>query len=330
MLALVCLFVGVTRIGVYLIERSNPAVGEFVEVNGTRMHHVHVRAGAAAELAPIVFIHGASGNLNDPMMALRSRLEGRAELLFLDRPGHGWSSRGDGNSTPALQAQTIVALMDELKIKDAIIVAHSFGGSVATTLALNHSDHVRGLLFLAPATHPWPGGATEWYYDLTVMPIVGRLFTETIALPAGLLRMKRGSACVFGPNHMPADYVEKAQIPLVLRPNVFRANSTDVAGLYDYVSTIASRYGEIKKPTIIITGDHDSVVLEEIHSKGLARDIKGSELVWVKGLGHKPDYIASDLAIMALEKLNGADRDLQAAARKLEIVLSELGPGQCQ
>jgi pimeloyl-ACP methyl ester carboxylesterase len=42
-----------------------------------------------------------------------------------------------------------------------------------------------------------------------------------------------------------------------------------------YVTRVAPRYPEIKAPTVIITGDSDSVVLAHIHSEGLARDIEG-------------------------------------------------------
>ena len=69
---------------------------------------------------------------------------------------------------------------------------------------------------------------------------------------------------------------------------------------------------------MIITGDTDDIVLEELHSKGLARDIAGSELVWIHNLGHKPDYIATDLVVAAIEKLAGKPRDLQAMARQVE------------
>ena len=84
------------------------------------------------------------------------------------------------------------------------------------------------------------------------------------------------------------------------QPVEFRANATDVAGLLDYVTRFAPRYREIAKPTVVITGDSDEIVLEEIHSKGLARDIAGSELVWIAGLGHKPDYIVTEIAIAGI------------------------------
>ena len=106
-------------------------------------------APAKPELPPIVFVHGASANLNDQMVPLRPLLEGRADLLFLDRPGHGWSARGPGNNeTPYGAGRTIAALMDHLGIGEAIIVGHSFGGSMAAAFALEHPEKTRGLVFL--------------------------------------------------------------------------------------------------------------------------------------------------------------------------------------
>ena len=81
-------------------------------------------------------------------------------------------------------------------------------------------------------------------------------------------------------------------------------------------SANAPRYKEIAAPTVVISGDADTVVYEEIHSLGLARDIPGAELVWVKNLGHKPDWIAPDLVVAAIEKLGGQPRDLQALGRR--------------
>ncbi len=308
----------VTRIGAWVIARRYPPAGTFTRVNGARVHFVHVAAPETADLPPIVFVHGASANLNDQMIPLRPLLEGRAELLFLDRPGHGWSERGTGNETPDGQADSIAALMERLGIENAIIVGHSFGGAVAAAFALRHAEKTRGLLFLSAATHPWPGGATSWYYSLTALPVIGWLFSETLALPGGVLRLNAATACVFAPNAVPDGYTEKAAIPLVLRPNAFHANAIDVAGLYDHVKKQALRYPEISAPTVVVSGDMDTVVAEHIHSTGLARDIEGAELVWVRNLGHKSDWIAADLAVSAIEKLGGKDVDLQAAASRVE------------
>ncbi len=332
LLSLLVVMAGVSRAGTWSIERNNPPVGSFLDIDGTILHYVHVPAPENPDLPPVVFIHGASANLLDQMVPLRPLLEGRAELLFVDRPGLGWSGRGPrANAGQSGQAAMIADLMEKLGISQAIIVGHSFGGSVAAAFALDHPGSTLGLVFLSAATHPWPGGDTSWYYKLTTVPLLGWLFSETVATPAGSLRMDAATTCVFAPNPVPEKYLERAQIPLVLRPRTFRANATDVEGLYRYALANASRYSLIKKPTVIISGDADTVVYEEIHSLGLARDIEGAELVWVKNLGHKPDWIAPDLVVAAIEKLGGKQVDLQQAAQTVEarIAGQNSGAGEC-
>ncbi|RRH94388.1 alpha/beta hydrolase [Mesorhizobium tamadayense] len=332
LIALVFALAGVTRAGAWLIERRNPPVGEFADIAGARIHYVHIPASEQADLPPVVFIHGASANLRDQMLPLKPLLEGRAEMLFLDRPGFGWSERGPGNNeTLAAQADTIAALMDRVGIEKAVIVGHSFGGAITAAFARRHPDKTRGLVFLAPVSHPWPGGATAWYYKLTAAPIVGRLFSETLAYPTGMLQIGDPTACVFSPNKVPDGYVGNASIPLVLRPRAFRANAIDVAQLYDYVRDASPGYREIKAPTVAISGDRDKVVYATIHSVGLERDIPGAELIWVRNLGHKPDWVAPDLVVGAIEKVAGAPVDLQALARTVEsrIVGDTQGAGRC-
>ena len=311
-----------TRVKAREIETLYPPSGEMIDVGGYKLHAVHVPRPADADLPPLVFIHGASGNLLDQSVPFRPRFEGRAEMLFIDRPGHGWSERGGtANATPDGQADAIAAAMKAKGISRAIIIGHSFGGAIAASFALAHPQMTAGLVFLAPATHSWPGGIA-WYYGLTQTPLVGPLFANTLALPAGLSRLESGSACVFAPNPKPDDYIARTAPALVLRPGAFRNNAIDVANLKPYVTRIAPRYTEIKSPTVIITGDSDSVVLAHIHSEGLARDIESAELVWIRNLGHKPDHVTTELAVRAIEKVAGLDVELEEAAAMAEESLA--------
>jgi pimeloyl-ACP methyl ester carboxylesterase len=311
------LALGFTAWKAHEIEQQFPNHGELLDVGGFRMNSLLIRA-ATPDLPPIVFIHGASGNLRDQETAFRSRLEGRADLLFVDRPGHGYSERGGHNNNfPEGQASAIAKLMEVRGIEKAIIVGHSFGGAIAASFAVYHPDKTAGLVFLSPATHPWPGGV-DWHYNVSSSPYTGWLFTRLVALPAGMVLLDKATHSVFSPNPRPTKYVVEGAPALVLRPANFRNNAKDVANLNDYVRRVAPLYRQITAPTVIITGDSDDIVAEEIHSRGLERDIAGSELVWIRGLGHKPDYIVPELAIAAMEKVAGFDRDLQAMARAAE------------
>ncbi|MDZ7823113.1 MAG: alpha/beta hydrolase [Ahrensia sp.] len=321
--AVLLLLAAVTRVGVWQIERSYPPVGSFKTVNKTKLHYVHIKASENADLPPIVFLHGASGNLLDQMAVYGEKLKSRADLIFIDRPGHGYSSRGlKSNAMPDGQAATIAALLDELGIDKAIIAGHSFGGVVTVSFALNHPNKTIGTVFMSPVSHAWPGGVT-WYYNLTSIPIIGRVFSETLALPAGLTRLVSGTACVFAPNEPTADYGKKTAVPLVLRPYHFRNNAVDVAGLYDYVVKTSPRYREIKTPSIIITGDKDTVVLPDVHSRGLNRDIENSELYFIQNMGHKPDHLAADMVVAALENIAGAKNDLALLRDQVQLRIAK-------
>ncbi len=151
MIALIAGLFGFTAWQAKSIERQYPNIGVLTDVGGFKMNAFHVPAGPNADLPPIVFIHGASGNLRDQEAAFLGPLRSRAELLFVDRPGHGYSERGGPeNAYPDGQARAIAKLLEAYGIKKAIIVGHSFGGAIVASFALNHPDKVIGSVFLAP------------------------------------------------------------------------------------------------------------------------------------------------------------------------------------
>ena len=168
-------------------------------VTGGRMHVLELGSSDGEEL-PVVLLHGASGNLEDMRLALGDELALRRHVILIDRPGHGWSDRpgGDRDAAPVRQAMLVAEVLDALNLKRAVIVSHSYAGSVATAFALAYPRRVAGLVLTAPVTHPWPGGIA-WYYSLASMPIIGTVFAHTFALPVGSLVLDTGSRGVFAP-----------------------------------------------------------------------------------------------------------------------------------
>ena len=285
------------------IEARYPPNGRFVEVSGGRLHYVEMDPGGTPE-ATILLLHGASGSSGDPIAALGERLSKRFRVIAVDRPGSGWSDRlRDDASSPAVQGRILRELLDQLGVKRAIVVGHSWAGALATNLALDHADAVAGLVLLSPATHPWPGGDISWYYTPMTWPIVGRLLPWTVTTGAGLALMNLTVASVFAPQQPPPGYIERSRIPLVLRPGTFRANAQDVAGFYEFVKAQAKRYGDIRAPTVIISGDADDIVWTHLHSRSLEREIPGAKLILLPGVGHMPHHVAKDVVLREIERL---------------------------
>lgn len=295
----VCL--GVTLAGTWAIERSHPPAGQFVEVDGGRLHIVLLgRPDAPA----VVLLHGASGNLGDMRLALGERLAQRYRVILIDRPGHGWSDRPDGgdDASPARQAALIHQALTKLGVDQAIVLGHSWSGAAATAYTLAYPEAVAGLVLLAPVTHRWPGGVA-WINNLVATPVIGPLVAHTFILPMGYFLISPGVAAVFTPEIPPPDYAEHTGLRMLLRPSEFIANAQDLAGLKAFVTAQAPRYGEIKAPVAIIAGAADRVVYTDIHSRAIAAMLPQARLTVLPGVGHMVQYTAADLAVRAIDDM---------------------------
>jgi pimeloyl-ACP methyl ester carboxylesterase len=304
LLSLFAVLVAGSLVGARWIAQAHPPAGRFVEVGGGRLHVVDIdeRAQRSDDDPPVVLLHGASGNLEDMRLALADRLKEHHRVILIDRPGHGWSEREADVTSPARQAVMVAEALERLDVGRAIVVAHSFAGSVATALALEDPGRVAGLVLIAPVLYPWSTGIA-WYYSLASTPIIGPLFAHTLAVPVGSLLMRPVVAVVFAPQEAPADYAERAATALVLRPQTFLANARDVAGLNAFVARQAPRYASIKTPTVIITGDRDTVVSPDIHARAFAAKLPHSKLVVLEGVGHMPHHVAPNRVVAAIDEV---------------------------
>jgi pimeloyl-ACP methyl ester carboxylesterase len=317
-LDLACLFLLVLGFFNVASAADRAAREERIDIGGYKISSVFLRAGAGKSLPPIVFLHGAGGNLYDPLLSFRERLEGRADLLFVDRPGQGGSDRGaPENAYPDGQADTVAALMRKRGIAKAIIVSHSYGGAVAASFALRHPDMVIGLVFMSPAVYSWSGGI-PWYYSVGSAPLSGWLFSGTFVPVLGNAFVDGATRGVFAPNPRPDNYVADSRARRILAPRAFHSTAVDVANLKAWAKKTSPLYKRIKAPTIIVTGDADKVVNPQEQARHLARDIPGARLFSIHNLGHKSDYVAGDLAVAAIETLAGEKRNLPRIARRIE------------
>ena len=60
---------------------------------------------------------------------------------------------------------------------------------------------------------------------------------------------------------------------------------------------------EITAPTVIITGDRDTIVSPDIHSRALAATLPHAKLIVLPGVGHAVQHVAADLVVAETERL---------------------------
>lgn len=293
-----------TLIKVRQIRHRFQPDGRLFETDGVSLHYHFYPLPEEDQSAPVlVFLHGASGNAYDMKLAFLEALRGRHSLLFIDRPGLGFSSSSnDRSDLPDGQAEAIARLLEELGIETAIVVGHSLGSAVTAALGIAAPGRVKGLAFLAPVSHEWPGGVT-WYYTVAAWPVIGPLFCWTLTLPVGGLLAPGAMTNVFFPDRAPQDYFAGIQLPLLFRPASFRANSRQIAFLKSAIIGQSKQYSRLDQPALVVSGTQDTVVWPSIHCEGLMRDLPNAQLLMLDQAGHMPHHTHTDDIVKALAKL---------------------------
>ncbi len=300
-IVVLCAGVIITFIGTRLIERAHAPPGRFIEIGGYRQHLIELGDGGH-EAPPVVLLHGAGANLQDMNLALGERLAARHRVILIDRPGFGFSSRRRGGCSPAYQASVLRGVIDKLGVDRAIIVGHSWGGTLALTFALDFPDRVVGLVLIAAPTHPGLWGMTK--INAVLATPIGWLFAHTLALPFGAILIRPGSRTAFLPQSLPHRYVKRTAAMLVLRPPTLMANWADIGCLDNFLTQQASRYDSLAAPTIALCGDRDPLVPAEHHSMKLAGAAPVVKVEMVPGFGHMLHHAAADRVAAAVEELS--------------------------
>lgn len=276
-----------TRIEAY------PPVGDFIEVEGLKVHYTDHGAGPA-----IILIHGASGNLRDWTFSMTDRLADRYRVLAFDRAGHGYSERPADGYDPEVQGRIIAAAARKLGVERAIIAGHSFGCAPALAIALNDPDLAAGLVDIAGASHPWDGSLSP-RYPLSTYPVTGWL----IRVIAGLMPYGKLVDPVFEPNLATPGYADHVGVPLALRRDTFFHNAQDILRLNENLKRMAPRYPSLTLPVEIIHGALDDVVTESISPRGVERDVLRARFTLLDGVGHMPHHTSEDEVVAVIDRI---------------------------
>lgn len=266
---------------------GEPHGARFAAVAGARVRYVDLGSGP-----PVVLLHGFASSLEvwsevAPLLARGHR------VVALDLKGFGWSDRpegGDGAYGPAAQAALVVALMDQLAIERASLVAHSWGASVALALALAKPERVAKLALYSawvyeeqqPMTFVWarePGlGELLFglYYREQPDEKIGHAFFDQDLVTEALV-----------------EDVERA----LERPGTTAAA---LAAVRDQrFEALEQRYREVRQPVLLLWGREDRVTLLE-HGERLSQELPHAELRVYPRCGHFPMYEAKSASTREL------------------------------
>jgi len=271
--------------------------GLLLDVDGFQVHADQEGTGP-----DVILLHGAGGNTRDFTFDLMGRLTAEFRVTAFDRPGLGHTDalHGRGES-PAEQAAVLEAASAQLGLGPAVLVGHSFGGSVALAWALDFPGRAAAVVSIAGATLPWDGGLGP-FYEIAASDFGGAILMPMISAFAPRFLAHQTIERIFDPDPVPDGYADHIGIELSLRPDTLRANTRQVNGLKPHIRQMAERYDELKMPIEIVHGTADEIVPIDIHSRPFAAQVRSAHLTELDGLGHMPHHTQPEAATAAIRR----------------------------
>jgi pimeloyl-ACP methyl ester carboxylesterase len=268
-------------------ERKNPPIGVFIDCDGVRLHYIE-RGDAAAPC--MVLFHGNGTMIQDLILSgLIDRLAHNYRVVCFDRPGFGYSHRPRTRIwTPTRQAALFAKALDQLGVRNPVVLGHSWGTLVAIALALHRKYTVSGLVLASGYYFP-TFRIDFWLMSAPAVPLLGDLMCYTISPIISWAVMPNLIRTLFAPTAVPPEFDNEFPISLSLRPKQLRAAAEESAFLIPAVAQLQLQYGSIRCPVRIVHGKSDRLI-EPDQSRRLHEALPRSLLHLVENAGHMVTY----------------------------------------
>jgi pimeloyl-ACP methyl ester carboxylesterase len=282
-------------------EKRHPPIGEFLDCDGVRVHYI-LRGPVDAPV--VVLVHGNGALIQEQIISgMVDALARKYRVFCYDRPGFGYTTRPRLKLwTPEAQAALLAEAMRQLKLRDAIVVGHSWGTLIAVVLALRSPALARGLVLVSGYYFP-SRRADVWVMASAAVPVIGDLFRFTLAPLIGRLTIWAVVKKMFSPRPVNEVFKQEFPVGLALRPISIRTSSEESALMIPAAKRLVPRYAEVTQPIVIVAGTEDWLP-ERWQSPKLKELLPRAVLREVPDAGHMVTHTATHRIVDAVDLIH--------------------------
>jgi proline iminopeptidase len=217
---------------------------------------------------PCVFIHGGPGSGSQAIETLAGKeLDQRFQMIYLDQRGSGRSTSDPHKDyTLARVVQDLEELRQQLHVTQWVVMAHSFGGIIATEYARKYPERVQGLVLVNSILNLPASMESTVAYGYSLLPQQARPPLDPAApLPQrygmvmGLLNQQK----LMGHLMYAQDSTDR-RVKQALQGSVANREMATVvtqsAAIADYVQDFTPHSAKLSMPVLVVTGQEDYVV----------------------------------------------------------------------
>ncbi|MDB4987452.1 MAG: alpha/beta hydrolase [Myxococcaceae bacterium] len=262
-----------------LAPKWAPSPSRFLALDGM---NVHLRdEGPRDDRSPIVLLHGTSASLHT-WQGWTDVLKTQRRVIRLDLPGFGLTGPfPEDDYTLDHYVRFMTHFVDALGLSEFVLVGNSFGGNVAWHVAAALPQRVQRLILVDAGGYAYKPKSVPIGFRLAQIPGVRSIASRV--LPRSLIESSVRN--VYGdPSKVTPGLIDR-YFELTLREGNRRAlgKRFQQAVPGDDVRLVTG----LELPTLILWGAKDQLIPRE-NGQRFRREIRGSQLVVLEGLGHVP------------------------------------------
>jgi pimeloyl-ACP methyl ester carboxylesterase len=265
-----------------------PTDGNYISLRGKDIHYVEQPGHGV----PVVLIHGLPGTYQDfdPVIPELAGLH----VVSMDRPGYGWSR---GGWLPYQdQIDVVHDLLTQLKLAPAILVGHSFGGTLALGVARRYPQDIAKLILVAPGAGGSRSTVTEklesHYVRFSQLPVAASVTDVSVNNVIKRAAATSGAETAFAPGKVDPGF-EQRLLSVSMTPGNLASFASDQLDFNDTSAWVDDNVPQIRVPSVIIGAQDDHFIsTDQIHR--LADTLPGTQLVMVDG-SHMIPYTHPDV-----------------------------------
>jgi pimeloyl-ACP methyl ester carboxylesterase len=284
---------------------TKSAFRNFVRVAG-RNDQIPFRGITGAQMAfnssPIVLIHGSAGAINwwDDLIPL---LKPYHRVIAIDLLGYGGSEKPDSDYSIETQANLVAQVLTRLKVSQALLVGHSLGGSVVTSVAEQSPDLVSGLVLIDSG--PDNSGGLSGGARAVRTPVLGQALWRIA--PDSMIRKNVSQG--FAPGYdVPDKYVEDVR---EMTYSAYTKSGKEGEEFKDQKS-LPDRLTAIGKPLLVIFGEEDQIY-DAREALSAYAAVPGARTHLILNSGHSPQIEAPAQTAREIENFAWAVAKQRAA-----------------
>jgi pimeloyl-ACP methyl ester carboxylesterase len=236
----------------------------------------------------IILLHGWTDSSRSYWQHVISYFENHYTLIALDLRGHGCSAKPAHGYAPTDQAQLVAKLVHKLGLEKPVLLGHSLGGVVAAKYAILFPNRLSALII---SDSPLGAGFWKNMELLTHMPPAGALLLGSMLVPffgKMLYNLRTPNSIRLIVEHLHVLYRPTNMTTELIREKMgssYEATMQSIIGIF--LENLEKDLGTISAPTLIIQGDHDSLVPLDWAEIAASR-IPDAQLALIENAGHFP------------------------------------------